>query len=263
MEVSNHSQASVNSFPRALPQLHAERISLSVIAAEDISQMYLLMRKYYDNMTEEQFIKDLKEKNDVILLRDPELRVRGFSTLLKQDIPANGGSVRAIFSGDTVVDREFWGQKVLGMAFLRYLFIEKCKNPFTPLYWMLMSKGYKTYLLMANNFRTHYPRYEKPMPGYIRNIVDGFYGSRYGLAYRPETGVIQSYMNGVHLREGIAPIEPELIRKFPRVRFFTEQNPQWAKGHELACIAEMTLGMPFYYFFKKLFGRRQKPSNGK
>ena len=34
-----------------------------------------------------------------------------------------------VFSGDTVVDRAFWGQRVLGKAFLRYLFIQKGNDP--------------------------------------------------------------------------------------------------------------------------------------
>ena len=33
----------------------------------------------------------------------------------------------------------------------------RIKYPFNELYWLLISKGYKTYLLLANNYYVYYP----------------------------------------------------------------------------------------------------------
>ena len=43
-----------------------------------------------------------------------------------------------------------------------------------------------------------------------------------------------------------------MIIKNKRIEFFAHNNPQWEQGDELACIAKMTLSMPFYYQYKIL-----------
>ncbi|MEW6213542.1 MAG: hypothetical protein AB1631_34925, partial [Acidobacteriota bacterium] len=130
------------------------------LAQTDRERMFELMRSYYDWVSREKFLSDLSNKNDVILLRDSAGRIQGFSTLRIVSLKADGKTLRAVFSGDTVIERAFWGQRVLGKAFLRYLFHQKIRHPFDPLYWLLISKGYKTYLMMANNFSEYYPRYD-------------------------------------------------------------------------------------------------------
>ena len=47
----------------------------------------------------------------------------------------------------------------------------RLKNPFTPVWWFLISKGYKTYLLLANNFINYYPRYELPTPPLYKDLI--------------------------------------------------------------------------------------------
>ena len=62
------------------------------------------------------------------------------------------------------LNKQFWGSPALGIQFLIYLWKLKIKSITRPVYWFLISKGYKTYLLMANNFSEHYPRFEKSTP---------------------------------------------------------------------------------------------------
>jgi hypothetical protein len=239
-----------------LRKLQADIILPAEIAEQDRAMMFLLMRKYYADITSAQFERDLSEKDAVIILRDPAGVIQGFSTLLNRMVKTSRGSVRTVFSGDTVVEKEYWGSKDLGVAFLKYLFLQKVKQPFQPLYWMLMSKGYKTYLLMANNFREHYPRYEERTPAHIQDIMNAFYGEKFGASYDARTGIITPH--DCRLREGVAAVTDELRRKVPRIEFFASKNPRWADGYELACIAEMTLFMPLYYSIKKIFSRKGK-----
>jgi hypothetical protein len=261
MEIGN--QPKTRAISTAVPAPHIlgkRKLYPSVLRPDQISEddkarMYLLMRKYYANTTEEMFLRDLREKDHVIVLRDLSEEIRGISTLLLKEVKLGKKLVRTVFSGDTVVDREFWGSKELGVAFLKYLFMQKIKSPFQPLYWMLMSKGYKTYLIMANNFRVHYPRYEKETPAAVQNLMNSFYQEKYRAAYNSEKGLIDLQDIAGQLREGVAPVTKELREKVPRIDFFAERNPNWEKGVELACIAEMSLYMPVYYFFKKTIGR--------
>jgi hypothetical protein len=235
VEQSNHSN------------LKASIISIPSLTPSDRERMFELMQGYYDRVSREKFLADLSNKNDVILLRDPEGRIQGFSTLRIVSLKVDGKTLRGVFSGDTVIERAFWGQRALGKAFLRYLFHQKIRRPFQPLYWLLISKGYKTYLMMANNFSEHYPRYECPTPPDVKTSMDAFYSFLFADYYDPQEGVIR--MSTDRLKEGVAEISGE-EESNPRIAFFQRANPRWREGVELACIARMTLWMPAFYAIK-------------
>jgi hypothetical protein len=86
--------------------------------------------------------------------------------------------------------------------------------------------------------------------------MNEFYGNKFGEHYHPETGIISYEGKSCALKEHIADITPELLSN-PRVAFFQQQNPKWADGHELTCIAKMTVWMPFKYALKKTFQGRK------
>jgi len=236
--------------------LKAAIVAAGQLAAEDRARMFELMQVTYDAVTEQQFLADLANKDAVILLRDPARVIQGFSTLVSLRVQLGGKTLRGIFSGDTVIAEPFWGQRALGKAFLRYLFIAKLKAPFAPLYWLLISKGYKTYLMMANNFAEHHPRYEQPTPERARRTLDAFYAALYPGAYDPQTGLIEPAGEAYHLKPGVAPIPNALLESNPRVAFFAARNPRWRAGAELACLARMTLRMPFVYALKAMLKDR-------
>jgi len=76
--------------------------------------MYALFESYFAGTDRARFESDLAEKDGVILLRDRD-RICGFSTF-------NGSTmVRSwrFFSGDTIVDREYWGETVLSRMWQR------------------------------------------------------------------------------------------------------------------------------------------------
>jgi hypothetical protein len=236
----------------------ASRLSAKVVRVADLSntdreRMFRLMTSYYDSVDEAQFVADLSKKDSIILLRDTSNdMICGFSTLVTVNANMAGRKARAVFSGDTVIDKAYWGQRALGKAFLRYLLIEKLKRPFEPLYWLLITKGYKTYLMMANNFAEYYPRFDKSTPVEIKKVMDAFYTTLYAESYDLKTGLIELTGNANYLKSGVAGISEELIESNPRVAFFQKANPQWHRGVELACIARMTFLMPLRYALKSL-----------
>jgi hypothetical protein len=233
--------------------IKAKTYTLDQLSQLDIFRMHQIFAKYYDGHPFAQFQNDLAEKDHVILLRDVEQgRIKGFSTLMKVEIQTERGTVRGFYSGDTVLEKEYWGSPALGLEFLRFLWIERLKNPFRPLYWFLISKGYKTYLLMANNFSTHYPRFELKTPDYFQSIMNSFYEKKFNGLYDRESGRVQTAGTACRLKEQVAEVTPEMQR-LERVAFFQKVNPDWRSGVELACLAEMTIWMPFKYAFKKFF----------
>jgi len=226
-----------------------------------IAQMFRVMDQYYEKVTEETFRKDLGEKQKAILLLDADGLIKGFSTILQTSLTSGGRSFIALYSGDTVLEKEYWGNGALATAFVFYLVEVKLRQPFTPVYWFLISKGYKTYLLMANNFPTHYPRYEQATPPALQKIMDCFYFQRFGNAYNADEGLIRFENNKAsYVRGQVAEINAD-GRRNPRISYFEKSNPHWMQGVELACVAKVSLWMPIRYFIKqglKAFSRKEK-----
>jgi hypothetical protein len=234
------------------------KLSASVIKPQEIpkaelKRMHQLFLQYYENHPYEIFQRDLFEKDDVILLKDEKtLEIQGFSTILKVKIQRGNKTYYGIYSGDTLVVNEHWGSPALGVMFLKYLWWQKIKNPFRPLYWFLISKGYKTYLLMANNFKVHFPRYEKITNNHHLDLMNSFYGKKFNDTYVSEKDLIIPKGETCHLKFDVAAIDEKLLA-LPRIHYFQKKNPNWQRGVELCCIAEMTLFMPIKYSIKKFF----------
>jgi hypothetical protein len=236
--------------PEIIPQrLTASIVPVADLGTEDKARMFTLMRKYYDSVTEESFQADLARKGTVILLRDRG-ELKGFSTLVSLRIKVGRKTVYGVFSGDTVIEKQYWGQQALPVAFLRHMFKEKLKRPFTTLYWLLISKGYKTYLMMANNFAEHFPRYEVDTPVDRRAIAEAFYLKLFPEHYDKAAGLIRFPAAACRLKSGVAEISNEMAASNPRIAFFEKANPEWRSGVELACLARMTLATPFRYAAK-------------
>lgn len=249
-------------------KLTAVCVKISDLKAHEIQEMFKLMGDYYANVTHDQFKSDLLKKDYVFLMRDPSKPdIKGFSTIVSIDAQladkkhaGKSRSVRGCFSGDTVIHRDYWGNAALQVSFLKFLFMQKLKKPFSPLYWFLISKGYKTYLLMANNFGEHYPRYERTTPPEMQALLDTFALHLYPETYSRELGTISAPPDQAkdRLKTEIAPICENLLATNPRVSFFVERNPGWKQGDELACIAEMTFMMPVKYQLKVVQKRLSK-----
>jgi len=242
-------------------QIYAKTLPISEVDDPTRRAMYALLRLYYEQVSFEQFARDLGNKNHVILMYDKRHhRLRGFSTVRSLKLNIRYRRALGVFSGDTVVEKAYWGQRVLGKAFLRYLWCLKLRHPFIPLYWLLISKGYKTYLLMANNFTEHYPRREQATPTWAKGLMDEVYGKIFPDAYESETGLIRSIGEACRLREGVAEPNDRQAQNNPRIAYFLSQNPDWKEGVELGCIARFRLSMPLIYHLKSL-GRRLSLAN--
>ena len=239
-----------------MPDLSARILAVSSVDPASREAMYGLLARYYDDTDRQRFHEDLSRKDHVIVLRDRHGGLRGFSTLQRLVVEVDGVRHRGVYSGDTVVDQAGWGQGVLGRAFLRYLLVARARHPLSPLWWFLISKGYKTYLLMANNFAEHWPRHELPTPRWADDLRLAFGRALFGDLVDAESLVIRFPQPAGRVRDGVAVIDDELRAREPRVRFFERQNPGWQRGDELICVARMSWTLPFAYAWKKTWGSR-------
>ena len=221
-------------------RLVADTVPVSSLDRATIADAFSLFQRAYDGADRGRFEYDLAEKQLVILLRDRNSGVLGgFSTVLLQVVEAPRPAT-VVFSGDTVVDRAYWGQKQLQVAFARILVTQKLASPRRPVYWFLLSKGYRTYLLLANSFPRGTPRHDRDADPSLQRLLDRLATERYAEQYDPRSGVIRYATAHERVRAGVAPITADLLRN-PHVRFFVKRNPGHEDGDELACLAEVRL----------------------
>lgn len=222
-------------------RLVSRTVSVPSLDARTRQAAFALFGAAYANADRARFERDLDEKQHVILLYDRYGgALRGFSTVLVRDVASPRGRATLVFSGDTVIDRRYWGQKRLQLAFVRLLVALKLRAPGRPLYWFLLSKGYRTYLLLANAFPRAVPRAGAGDDPMLRAMLDGFAAERFGDQYDRASGLVRYATPHERVRDGIAPLTPEALSN-PHVRFFVERNAEHADGVELACLADVRL----------------------
>ena len=183
--------------------------------------------------------RSMAEKDAVIVLRDAQGRPCGFSTQKVMRVNVDGRPVRAIFSGDTIIDPSHWGDQELGRAWCHYVGQVRAVEPNTPLYWFLISKGYRTYLYLPVFFEKFYPACSWPTPPAEKRILNSVASAKFPNYYDPETGLIVFPESHGNLKPELAAVPPRRLKN-PHVRFFLDRNPSYAQGVELACLAEIS-----------------------
>jgi hypothetical protein len=148
-----------------------------------------------------------------------------------------GEEIAALFSGDTIIDKEFWGSPVLFRAFGKLLYRLMDENTGKKTYWFLITKGFRTYLLLPLFFKTYYPRYDAETPPYEKGLIEHLAGEKYDGFFDRKRGIINA--DSYYLTRELAEI-PEGKRKNRNVKFFLERNPGYVRGDELACVCEIS-----------------------
>lgn len=270
-------------------RLFGRLVDVSDVPDSQLEQMYGIFERYYDNVSWSAFRKDFREKSRVILLFDRRTGLlQGFTTLKTFCSVVGGEEVAGLFSGDTVVEREYWGQPALRATFFKAMVVTWWENLLEskgrrPFYWFLISKGYKTYLLLTNNFHTHWPRHNVPLPDREREIMRTFAETLYpgrvservlnsfgeGFQGQTERALVLPFDQGAPcLRGEVAPIRPDLLTN-SKIRYFQIANPGWEEGHELCCLAPISPTIFVHFIWRLLysttkralgFGGKKKPS---
>lgn len=199
-------------------------------------EMYVLMECYYTNVFWNDFCKDLSEKQWVILLFSQEKKLVGFSTqvLLVPDL--NYDDCMVLYSGDTIISKEYWGSITLPIAFLHL--IEKIRElyPHKKIYWMLISKGLRTYKFLSVFFNEYYPCYFAQTPPFISDLMKHMGAKKFGTQYDAKTDIIKAKPNGQYLKE---TYQPEIKATNKVSTFFHTINSGYYKGDELLCMTEV------------------------
>lgn len=208
------------------------------LTATERSQMYKLLAGYFANVTRPHFEADLAEKESVILLADTATsQIQGFSTLMQLRLTVDEQPIVAFFSGDTIIQRDYWGEAELPRLWGRHVFSLAETMPETRAYWFLISSGYKTYRFLPVFFREFYPTYVRSTPPAIKRIINALACAKFPAEYDSERGIIR-LAQAAPLRPGVAEITDRRL-KDPHVAFFVAANPGHAHGDQLPCLVEL------------------------
>ena len=217
--------------------LHGKVIEVKHLTDQNKSDMYSLMDKFYDDTDFQVFLRDLMEKDYCILLFDEVNRIQGFSTQKIMNVEVEGAKIFGVFSGDTIIRREYWGSMEFYRLFGRYFMeIGKKHDPF---YWFLISKGYKTYKMLPLFFKEYYPNYKIETPALEQKIMDALGMTKYPEAYDQKSGVILYKTTKDKLKPGVADITEKQL-KDNDILYFLKRNPEYYKGYDLVCLARFT-----------------------
>jgi hypothetical protein len=216
-------------------------VRVADLTAGQRQEIFALMKSYYENVERGTFEADLDEKEWVIQVLDEATNhLKGFSTQMLLQVTVSGRSIRALFSGDTIIDSDVRRERTLLQVsgwFVRSLM---SAYPAEELHWFLISKGYKTYRFLPLFFHEFYPRYDVPTPARFAAVLDALAGNKFPAGYDSAAGIVRAGPCACRLRRGVADITPDRLND-PHVRFFAQRNPRHSFGDELCCIAPLTL----------------------
>ena len=215
-------------------KLDSQTMLIDDLPADCIAQMQQLMRAHYDGVSESQFLADLLAKRWVILLYDHD-NLCGFSTQVIFDHEHDGRRVKILYSGDTIIDKSHWGSLALPVAWGRLMLSLRTANPTSELYWLLTTKGYKTYRFLPVFFYEFHPSCTAEAPAFEKALLTSVASHRFGKRFNKATGILRAEQGAQRLREGIAAIDDKRLHD-PHVAFFQKMNPGHTNGDELVCL---------------------------
>ncbi|MBO5384428.1 MAG: hypothetical protein J6A30_09030, partial [Ruminococcus sp.] len=155
---------------------------------DELSALYSLMAQFYDNTDEAVFRRDFFAKDYCLLLRHETDGIVGFTTQKIMELDVNGKKINGIFSGDTIIHKEYWGDIELFRVWAQFWF--EFAEKYDEFYWFLICKGYKTYRIMPLFWTEFYPSYRSGTPAFEKSIIDAYASTLYPDEYDSESGVI-------------------------------------------------------------------------
>lgn len=218
-------------------------IPIKKLSLNDKERMFYLMNCHYENIIESKFLADLEEKEGVLLLNDAEGLIQGFSTYLIFDFMFKDKAINIMFSGDTVLNKIYWGTNLPFKIFADLIdhLMKKYNNE---LYWFLISKGYRTYLFLPLLFKSFYPSpvysISKDDIYKYEQLTEELSIFKFKSSYDIENRIIRS--SGDFLKHELTGNE-NYFNKKNRFKMFTDffykNNPGFDIGNELPCIAKI------------------------
>lgn len=215
--------------------LKSDIIKVEEITDKNKFRMFEIMESVYYGTSFEKFANDLANKNYILVLYDNDNLIQGFTTIQIYDEFFEENPAKIIYSGDTVIDKDARGDIELMRAWWRFSFEIQQKYKSHKVYWFLISKGWRTYKFLPLFLKDFYPNANKTTPANIQIFMDKISQEKFGDLYKE--GIIYP-KNPDYLKSGLDDV-PNHKKNDKDVLFFLEKNPEYYKGNELVCFAEL------------------------
>lgn len=214
-------------------------VAVSQLTAGDRARMLELFSSYFANVSAAQFAADLAAKDSVLLIRDRQGVLQGFSTVRWITCSVAGMTETAIFSGDTVLQPALWGRTYWIRAWALAMFSEWTRRGRPPVWWLLLTATHRSYRCLPAFFRQFFPGIGRELPTHERQVRDSFLASLFPSEFYPDRGVVRlSRAN---------PVLPQFTRLATEgmnhrdAEYFAECNPGFLRGDFLVCLAKCSL----------------------
>lgn len=227
--------------PSSSSTYRAQTVRVGALMPMQITRMAEMYLAHYEGSCAEKFQEDLKNKDYAVLVFYGAELV-GFTTVKVYETLWAQRTIRVIFSGDTLVLPEHWGQMALSQAWIALLARLKRQNPLQDFYWLLIVKGHRTFRYLDVFSHDFYPHWSPHSTAntHLKPLADHLAFQMFGPQYNADTGVVAFEPSQGHLKSFLAEI-PENAGLQPSTIFFLERNPGYIRGHELVCLCELSL----------------------
>lgn len=218
--------------------LYSSIIPIKQLSRDSIESMYRLFADYYECTNIENFYHDLSHKNVVLQIFNEQQQLVGFTTILQYSFNFQDKKLNIIYSGDTIMAEQYWGNSILAFSWLKFAGSIKAAQPTTPLYWFIIVKGHRTYRYLPVFSKNFYPNYDKHTPLWEKGLMDELAIATFGKCYDATKGIVHFPFSKGHLKATWAEV-PNNLQQRKEIQFFLKMNPNYHSGDELVCLCEL------------------------
>lgn len=257
--------------------MNKKRLTTRVLSYDQLQNcekliMYEILQKYIDSYSKEQFLKNLKEKDKIIIAKDKKHVIQCFTTIKFLKVIVDGIVYRGFFTGDTVVEHGYYKRHNLVGATIYTILKERFRYFRTPFYHFMVTNSHRSYLMIARHYKHYFPRYDYEPNEAEKSILNKFAETREGAIYNPNSQILKFIDSKERLNSAMIKIKEENKNK-PELRYFLNKNPRYFEGDFLCCLCEMKFSNYklitifkiikniFMRNFGKLFYNKYIPSN--
>ena len=224
--------------PQAAARLQGRVVARQMLDLPTRDAMFALLAAHFAGVDRATFDRDLDEKSCAILLEDGAGVLRGFTTMLVYESRVAGAPVSVIYSGDTIVERAWWGSPVLARTWIGAALNVRADR---------RTAGR---VLAAPHVRvSHLPFPAGVLPRLLPALRRGHAAST-GRAARRARATNGSDVSttpprasfdscGRRCSRRISITLPEGRMPDPHIAFFLERNPGFVRGDELVCLTRI------------------------
>ncbi len=208
------------------------------LTKEEIKTFHNLMQIEFDGVDWNQFVHDLREKQFVMILKSEECEIVGFSTLMEIDMFMGKEKIKILFSGDTTIKQEYRDSFGFGIELSKFFMRTISRYPSHKIYYALISKGWRTYRVLPFYFKEFFPCYNLEQYSHVTAVMNMFGYKKYPQNYDESSGLLlfEGETQRLKTESPDASVPP---RSNPHVDYFFKRNPNYLKGNELVCLAEV------------------------